>query len=257
MKNMLLKLLISFCCLCVFVAVGKDVLYDTPQRCQDLVAPALGAQGERADAFTNGDWTLTYKIYFMSLFPVGTLKISRQKQDQGPAFALEALTDGSPAAIFVRASARLESFFDKESHLPNHYAETTKVKETVKSKDIVFDRQQSLALRDKKMIRINADTYDPAGAFVAATQLPYQDNQEYALELLSKDSLYILKGQKMRSAPRYIEVNIHLSREDMTSTHGAELHVWLTRDAARIPLVIKSWMPAGYASVVLEKIEAR
>jgi hypothetical protein len=223
----------------------KDVLYDTPQRVVRLASAVKGMES----------YSLSYKIYYMSLIPVGTLKMSRRISSIGPIYAAEASTEASPADIFVRAKASLESVFDAQTNLPLRYTEMTTVNGSVKKKEIEFDRENGIAISFDQKVRINENTYDPLGAFAAAIDFPYADENDHLLGLLSKESLYFLKAKKVGFSKDFIEVAIYVAREDLTSSHGATLQAWLTNDSPRFPLVIKSWTPIGYASGVLDKVE--
>ena len=237
------------------IALLKDLIYDTPQRCYDTASAAIGSNGGRAAEVLGGDYTLVYKIHYFSLIPLGTFKISRTDRGVGPVFTGEALTDDSFADIFVDASIRIESHFSRESDMPYRYVETTRVRDKIKVKEIEFDRTEKIASLGDKKIKIDENTCDPLGAFVKALDLPFLEDREYLVGLLAKKTIYRLTAKKTRPSKEFFEALVDVRREDGTSSHGATFKVWLTSGAERIPLLFKSWTPAGYMSVVLEKIE--
>jgi len=236
------------------LALLKGSIYDTPQRCYDTAAAVLGKNGERAAAALSGDYTLVYKIYYFSLIPMGTFKISKTQRREGPVFTGEALTDDSFADIFVHASMHMESHFNGKSGMPYRYVETTRVRDKIKQKTIVFDHAERIASYGDMKIKIYEDTCDPLGAFVKALHFPFVGTSEYSIDLLSKKTIYLLSAKKSHESKEFFEILVDVRRENRTSSHGATFKVWLT-SAGRIPLVFKSWTPAGYVSVVIEKIE--
>ncbi len=251
LRMFLVLLILSFSLL----ALLKNFIHDTPQRCYATVAGAIGKNGKRAAEVLDGDYTLVYKISYFSLIPMGTFKISKTERRKGPVFTGEALTDNTFIDIFVQASIRVESHFSREFNMPYRYVETSKVRDKIVTKEIEFDRAGKIAFREDMKIRIYADTYDPLGAFVKALNLPFDGDREYAINFLSKKSIYLLTAKKTHQSKEFFEILVDVRRENRTSSHGATLKVWLTSGAGRIPLLFKSWTPAGYVSVVLEKIE--
>lgn len=251
MKKKILGILGGAIVFFLVVALLKDFLYDTPQRCATVYSNTLEGSAQRPGI----DYLCVYRINYMSLVSLGTLTMSRREKEEGPVFSAEAKSEGSLADLFVHASARIESYFDKQTDMPYRYSETTLVNEHRKSKDIEFDRVAGIADREGYKTRISEDIYDPVGAFVAALKQPYQDSREYIVKLLSKETVYVLKTRKVHDSKEFSQIAIDVGREDMTSTHGVKMMMWITNGPARIPILFKSWTPVGYMSVVLEKIE--
>ncbi len=238
-------------------ALVKDFIFDSPQSCLETVSRSLGRDPDRAAELLNGNVTLVYRINYLSLIPMGTLKLSRAARENGPVFTLEASSEKSIAEPFVHADARIETTYDGRSNMPSRYSEITQVNGKLKTKDIEFDRENQIATYGDMKVKITEDTYDPVGAFLAASGQEYPDDKEHTIRLLSKKDLYLMKSRKIRQAVRLMQLSIDVKRENLTSSHGAAFTVWMMTGKSPIPLIFKSWTPGGFVSVVLDKIEMK
>ncbi|GEM_PF-3174743 len=252
LKKIKIFLLVFFLGL-VVSGIIKDKFFDAPQNCLKKTMP-LASKNDINTNVLMTDKTLVYKMYFWSLIPMGELHYSTQTGASDIVFSFEALTKNSFIEKFITAQARVESYFSKEDLLPYKYAERTEVKGKVKQKEVLYDRVNLLSVQGDKKIKIYPDTYDPIGAFVHMLTLPLEPNKDHNIPFLIGYDMYIFKAKLINTTRGIDEVSIDMRRQNLTSSHGGRLHVWITSDNKRVPLLFKSWTPVGYASVVLDKV---
>jgi hypothetical protein len=85
--------------------------------------------------------------------------------------------------------------------------------------------------------------------------LALEKGKDVYIPFMSGGDIYNFKVTSLNVSEGIEEVLIDIKRKNLTSSHGGNLHVWITVDNARTPLVFKSWTPVGYASVVLDRVE--
>lgn len=240
----------------ICAAVLKDKIFDTPQRCKERIESLLSksAKNDITANIFNLDKTYVYKMYYWSLVPLGELKFITRVNDLGNIFSFRASTQGNFIEKFVRADAGVESYFSKNIRLPYKYTETTIVNGKTKTKEILFDQVNLITSRGDKRFKIPLNTYDPVSAFVHMLTLPIDQNDREKIKFISGEDVYLLKSTLINESDSIAEILIDMRRENLTSSHGADFHVWLTQDHARIPLLFKSWTPAGYFTVVLDRV---
>ncbi len=254
--------IIKYCVLAFFLilvcfAIIKDKVFDTPEKSKQKVASFLSksAQNSLETNIFGTNKTYVYKMYYWSIVPMGELRFRTQVDDLGNVFSFEARTKGSFAERFIKASAAVNSYFSKNIRLPYKYTEITDVDGKVKTKEFIFDQANLITTVGERKIKIPLDTYDPVSAFVRMLSLPLKGGAEQKIRFLSGRNVYVLKSTVLNESSGIVEVLVDMKREDLTSSHGAKLHVWITQDNVRIPLAFKSWSPVGYVSVVLQRIE--
>ncbi|HAJ56609.1 MAG TPA: hypothetical protein DCL35_02440 [Candidatus Omnitrophica bacterium] len=237
----------------ICVGIAKDKIFDTPVNAFKKISHMNG----RDDVNVFGtSKVLTYKMFYWSIIPMGELKFVTNASDQKVVFSAEARSQGSFIGNFISASARVESHFSKQDLLPFKYAEITDVNGKVKSREVFYDRTESLAVQGNKKIRIPKETYDPLGAFIRALSYALEVEQNVSTLFISSGDLYNLRARLLEQKGNINEVAIDIKRQNLSSSHGGSLHLWMASDT-RIPLVFKSWTPVGYASVVLDKLEVQ
>ncbi|MGE5279818.1 MAG: DUF3108 domain-containing protein [Deltaproteobacteria bacterium] len=246
MKRKLLRIAVALAGAYFLTACAVESFLHTPKRALAVV--------RARDLAPGNDRTLTYRIYLGSLIPFGTITITRTRRDGAPAYAIEALSRGSVAHAFIDARAAFASLFDAATGMPQRYVETTRVNGKTKSKSIIFDRQTLTAASGERRIKITPQTYDPVGGFMAVLERPFTDNRTETVEMLSKRDIYVLKAHKKARTDGALKVGIDVHRADATSNHGATFDVWLTREQPRVPLLFRSWTPAGFVTVILTDI---
>ncbi len=253
-----LKFILIFLCLfLVVLSVVKDKTLDSPaaayKKAKRLLQVAVTVG--KANDFTFKTRKITYNVYFLSIFPVGKMHFLVKREQDEDIYSLQVTTVNSWINRFIEADASVETHLDKESFLSRRYLEKTDVRGKVKTKEIVFDHNNLIAERDDVKMRIPEGICDPVGAFVQAITAVYVDQKVHEFKFLSKEKIYILKSSLYSEKNGLYELHLEMFREDSSSNHGARVHVWVTADEGRIPLLFKSWMPAGYGSVVIDSIE--
>jgi hypothetical protein len=254
---MLRKIKIVLFCLALFlIALGviKDKIIDTAKNCKKKTDISSILSESKADIFETPR-ILVYRLYFWSLIPMGELKISTKPGDSSIVFTAEVDSAKSFVERFIAAKASVESHFSKKDRLPYKYVERTEVKGKIKEKVVLYDRENLLAIQGERKIRIAKDTLDPLGAFIQMLALAPEKGRNIDIPFMSGGDIYNFKVTSLNVSHEVEEVLIDIKRKNLTSSHGGGLHVWVTADNARIPLVFKSWTPAGYASVVLDRVE--
>lgn len=248
--------------LCLFLVVAgivKDKILDTPamalKKMKDVQRNAVKAGGPINSLYVSAKNKVAYNVYFYSIFPMGKMYFTVEKEKEEFIYSFEVTTNDTWMKRFIEADASVQAHLDKKSFLTTSYLEKTKVNDEVKTKEIVFDHKKLIAQRDDVKIKILENTYDPVGAFMRAITAQYDDQKSYEFKFLSKKEIYILKSSLISKSDDLYEISLEMFREDSSSNHGARIFVWVTADEARIPILFKSWMPAGYASVVIDSIE--
>ncbi|OIO35445.1 MAG: hypothetical protein AUJ74_06190 [Candidatus Omnitrophica bacterium CG1_02_44_16] len=253
---MLRKIKILLAGLILFLVVFgiiKDKIFDTAQNCKKKMGISSSYLSREANIFETPR-TLVYRLYFWSIIPMGELKISTKPGDSNTVFTAEADSAKSFVERFIAAKASVESNFSTKGRLPYKYIERTEVNGKIKEKEVIYDREVLLAIQGKKKIRIAKDTIDPLGAFIQMLTLSLEKGKVVVIPFMSGGDLYNFKVTSLNVNEGIEEVLIDIKRANLTSSHGGSLHVWLTNDNSRVPLVFKSWTPVGYASVVLDRI---
>lgn len=249
------KIIIFGILLLIALGVLKDQYFDTPTACLRRVQPFLEElSAERNEGGLLGsNKELFYNMNFWSLLPMGILKLSIV-DGMDRYISMEADTNDSWIGNFFKASASFKSYFQENGYLPKLYQEQTRVKEKTRIKEIIFDQKELIAQRGDAKIKIPENTFDPLGAVLYAFTLPYERNPHQEVRFLSKEEIYLLKADLLENKDGFYKIKMEMRREDLSSNHGATITVWLTADERRIPLLFKSWTPAGPVSVVLKKI---
>lgn len=251
-----IKIIVSVVFMMALVlGIAKSQWLDTPARSVKKIS-TFHAGLKKNDINTNlfaRNKALTYKMYFFALIPLGKLEFQTKVQDSQSIFSFEANTEGTYLQRFIKARARIESFFDYQKHLTDKYVEETEVRGKVKTKEIVYDHENLVAIRKDQKVKIPPDIHDPIGAFLDLLSLPQKKGDTQRIRFMTGDEVYVLKATCLDIKNEIAEILIDMRREDLTSSHGATFRVWVTADNARIPLLFKSWTPVGYMSVALEK----
>jgi len=234
--------------LLIVAGIVKDALFDSPG-----AAKKIADRYEKKSGSPNTK-TLVYKIYFFSLVPMNVFEFSTREDVSESFIGLKVFTAGSWIDRFIKASVSVESRKSREGRRPDTFIEIKNVKGKVKTKEILFDRESSVAVLGKVKVKITPGTLDPVRAVVNALEHPYGSNRTFEADFFTKKTIYILKSELIDEKDGVYEILMDLGKTDPSSTHGARLRVWVTADDARIPLVFKSWTPVGYASAVLSEV---
>lgn len=240
-------------------AIIKNSFFDTPTKIFKKFSKQINELNQEsitANLYSK-ERVLTYKIYYMSLIPMGTLKLSTLPGKDETNFSIFASTKDSYLDDFVNASIEINSHFNNKTLLPYLFNETTLVRGKKKFKEIEFDRRELVASIGDRKIKIYKDTYDCLGVFINMIGMPFELNKSRTSNLLSKDEIYNLTAEPIKFLDETAQLIVSIDREEFNSLHGARFYVWITNGSSRIPLLFKSWTPVGYVSVVLNSIEIK
>lgn len=240
MKKIKLAMLLLVCGT-ILAGVAKDKFLDTPSAVLKKIYPGP-VFGESGSSFV-------FDIYYASLLPFGTLTFSTRTQGNKTVYSVEATPVGGILGRRIDAAARLEAFMSQEGW-SEQYLETTRYRQKTKTKTIDFDRQALVAARGNKKIKIPTDTFDPLGGFMSLLALPLGTNPQ-SIKCLAEDVIYEMRATVIDSHEGISHILVEIQRGDGSPGHRASFHVWIN-DKTRLPLVFKSWTPAGYASVILK-----
>lgn len=231
----------------VLAAIAKDVFFDTPASGKQKLDLSLKKHSGSIK-------TLTYRMHFLSLLPMGTLEFTTQSSGTETMLIFEASPRGGIMQDKIAASARLESHLSQDGDLPLRYVERTKYKEKMKDKTIDFDRKNCIAVRGERKIKIPQDTYDPVSAFHKILHRELAKGDRYSVRCISEDVIYVLSADVQDDTGGMLKILMEIKREDGTSGHGARFTVWVVKGAENmfLPVLFKSWTPVGYASVILD-----
>ena len=237
------KILLSIVILSVVIAVVKDKFFDTTGFALSRLAKAETARMPSE---------LVYRMYYWSVLPLGLLSFSNDHSEDDIIYSVKADTRGGLLEKFIKTSASMESQVTKNNNLPYQYNEITVYREKTKQKKILFDQASLMVTRGERKIKLKQPTYDPVGAFAYLLTLTLKKGDVYKIPLLSEDDIYIMEAKGLEEKNGILKLSIDVKRENGTSSHGANFHVWVATDRHNSPILFKSWTPVGYASVVLE-----
>lgn len=243
MKN-LKRIILSILFGLVLVGIAKDRFLDTPAAVLKKIYPGP-VFGESGSSFV-------FDIYYASLLPFGTLTFSTRTQGNKIVYSIEATPVGGILGRRIDAAARLEAFMSQDGW-SDQYLETTRYRQKTKTKTIDFDRHALVAARGNKKIKIPKDTFDPLGGFMSLLSLPLGTGPQ-SIKCLAEDVIYEMRATVIDSRNGISHIFVEIQRGDGSPGHRASFHVWV-HEKTRVPLVFKSWTPAGYATVILDKIE--
>lgn len=233
----------------------KDAFIDSPVACRRKIDIYLTSR--RNDSIEDNLFskrTISYKLYYGGLFCLGTFKFNTVPSSGETVFILEVSPRGGFLENSITAWARMESHFQYRD-FPSLYAEKTQYRTKVKSKLIEFDRNERIAKRGDRKIKITEKIYDPVGAFVHILSSPFEKDAPITAECLAEDTVYDVIAVPAQEKDNVYRLSVEIKRKGGGPGHSSRLNVWVTADNARIPLAFKSWSPVGYVSAILEKIE--
>ena len=231
-------------------AVGLSFYKDRCVDAPDTIVRRLGLDTGVQDRI------FKYRLFYGSLIPVGRLRFMVEGSDKVLVLTVEATTRKGILEHVLDAQAGLRSEADPYSLLPTLYTEKTRYREKIKTKTIVFNRQDGFAQRGRRKIKITDDVRGPLSGFFYLLNQDFKTGRVYETPVLAEDMIYILRATVDQVRPAYAKLTVDIRRSDGLSGRNVSFAVWVaTAQDSRIPFLFKSWTPAGSASVVLEKIE--
>lgn len=214
---------------------------------------------------TYADWlwsdgrSFIFDVYVMNLFSPASAKmhvVGKEEFDNEKAFVLEAFLEPSHAfkklydAKMVIASAVTENAKDSL-----WYRELTVTPEKEKSKEIIFNPSENIAIREDVKYKIPERTHDPLSVFFAFLGGEITLGKEIVLNVFSKEEIYEFRATPTKLNKGIYEFSGEVSRQDKSSTHGAHFTMWVLSGKVRVPLLIKASSGVGIAYLRLRSVE--
>jgi hypothetical protein len=166
---------------------------------------------------------------------------------------------------FFQVRDRVESFVGVDDLLPRRFEKHLREGNYAADDTVRFDQRQHMAIyADGRIFEILPDTHDVLSAFYDARTRELRPGASVNLDCHADRKNYPLKTQVHRRERVSVPAGDFdcLVIEPMLRTPGlfrneGSLTIWLTDDARRIPVQMKSKLPIGSVSVVLTGIEER
>ena len=225
----------------MLIALAKDLLLDYPSRVVKRLEP-----GNLKSA------KIEYRMYYLSLIPIGQLELKMDFLEPSVFFSVEAQTKKGVFESSLDAKAALETIANQDHFLPTVYREKTVYRGKVKIKSIQFFREEGFAQRGDRKIKIEFDVRDPLTGFFYLLSRDFKSLSVYETRILSEDVIYILRARLIDTKGSYMKLAMDIFRADGKSGKNFFFNVWITNDGRCIPFLFKSWTPVGYATVVLQ-----
>jgi hypothetical protein len=164
---------------------------------------------------------------------------------------------------FFLVRDRVESFIGVDDLLPRRFEKHLREGNYARDDTVRFDQREHLATyADGRIFEILPGTHDVLSAFYDARTRELRPGSSINLECHADRKNYPLKTQVYRRERVSVPAGDFdcLVIEPMLRTPGlfrseGSLTIWLTDDARRIPVQMKSKLPVGAVSVVLTDIE--
>ena len=148
--------------------------------------------------------------------------------------------------------------------VPRLYRERIREGWTRFQKDAVFDRQKlevntkDLLKKSETTVKISTVTYDTLSSFFYFRSVPLQIGTSYFIDIFDCKKLWNTEVQVLRreeietSLGRFKTVVIKpLLKSEGIFARTGEMHIWLTDDERRIPVLMKSKVKIGSISATL------
>lgn len=171
-------------------------------------------------------------------------------------------------SVFFPVEDRVESILTKVAPpflgLPKTYRMKTREGKRRKDKELIFDHAKRRAVYidhqgDRKVeVAINGNTYDPYSSFYYVRTLNLEVGKSVYVSVLDNNELWnvevqVLKKEKMKTILG--EVNTILIKPLIKSEgifeRKGEIFIWLTDDARRIPVKMKTKVAIGSITGIL------
>jgi len=246
---MVKKLLILLIIIIVF-SVSGIVGINTYKNSIALILRKIPMPVLEAGSFKNhSDWlwqtgrTFVFEVVYMNIFSPGTATMSVKEEtfiDGKPVINLEAVME--PNEFFKEiydSKMVISSAIRKDTKVSLWYQELTSTPEKDKTKEIVFDPDENIAVREEIKYRIIGNTYDPLSAFFNFLSSDFSIDEPIVLNLLSKEEIYEFKATPVELKDNIYKLQGEVYRQDKSSSHGAKFTLWVKNDNVRIPLLVK------------------
>jgi len=249
------NILIVLGALLVFVTV-REAVFRSPQAAVSRMADyRIVARHDTVHEVFFRDKTLVYDVIYACVVPLGRLTITTRHNDEVCSLRAAVATEGAPLGAVLKARAEIGSLLDPKTLAPRQYTEYTEVKGKKKTKVFLFDKGQGIVRQGKRSIKIGEEVRDALSAFfLLLSQTP--SSKPLTSTFISKKELYTISLTPLQQKTLVAAYAVDIKRANGTSTHGGRFTVWIAKNATRTPVVIRSWTPAGYLSVLLREIRS-
>lgn len=216
-------------------------------------------------AFYPGE-KLTFSVeYFGIAAGIATLEV-----EAGPAFHdrptlhLIATARTHPAFEWIfKVRDRIESFFDREGLFPWQYEKHLREGGYSADSVMLYHQDKRQVVKDEGRTTISAPAWvqDVISEFYYFRTLTVNPGEEVKIPVVADNgNYYDLRVQALRiervSVPagtfECLVVEPYLSFEGLFQ-HKGKLHIWLTRDARHVPVLVKSAIVIGTIDIVLRE----
>ncbi len=168
-------------------------------------------------------------------------------------------------STFFYVRDRVESFIDTRSLLPRRFEKHLLEGDYRKDEVVIFDRRNNLAVYDDgRICEVLPGVQDVLSAFYDVRMRDLSPGDTIYLDCHTDHRNYALKTQVYRRERVEVPAGEFdcLVMEPMLRTpglfrHEGSLTIWVTDDARKIPVQMKSRLPIGSIAVVLTAIEGR
>lgn len=262
-RNMSLVLFRLFL-LCLII--GGKAYGDAPAA--ESVPPTEPVAKRPALPFAPGE-QLTYNLSWSKVFTAGTatMTVTKETDDQGNKLLrfISVVRSVGLVDAFYRVDDNVQSLFDPRMLAPISYTMRQRHGKRKKERDLMFNRDQGKVVYHRngseEVADIPADAQDALSslyylrtqpAFTSGTPVVinvHDSGKNWAVEIhvLGKERISVPAGTfdtiKLKTYPKY----------DGVFMNKGEIFIWLTDDARRIPVLMKSTITIG--SIVASLIE--
>ena len=171
-------------------------------------------------------------------------------------------------SVFFPVEDRVESILTKGTPplfgLPKHYRMRTREGGRRKDREIIFDHARGQAVYKDNLdgrkidVAIHGNTYDAYSSFYYVRTLPLEVGKSVYVSILDNNELWNVEVQvlkKERLDTKHGEVNTILIKPLIKSEgifeRKGEIFIWLTDDARRIPVKMKTKVRIGSITATL------
>jgi hypothetical protein len=223
-------------------------------------SPAPAARREQPVPFATGE-TLTYDVSWSSTLTAGTatLRVAEKKPSYN-SVAYYVIADGRPSALLSRLYTlyyKVDTLLDVYTLLPQRASVYSEEGKRHRMKTTMYDHAKKTAEYQietrtvvKKGMPISAVAQDPLGALFVLRSIPLKAGEKITMPLCDNGANYkvlieagavesiktgtgVLQAQKLTMTPQGADVG------------ARALALWLSTDAARVPVKMSAQLPVG------------
>lgn len=252
----------------ILVIVLALILINVYKNNPQLIAKSLKKQIElsrKSEFKTHRDWlwsetrAFIFDVVYMNIFSPGIAKmqiLSETTFKNSPVYILEALLE--PNDFFKKiydANMKISSAVRKKDKVSLWYQEISITPEKSRTKEIVFEPQNNIAIREGMKFRIPDGINDPLSVFFNLLNADFIIGEPIVLNLLSKEEIYEFKATPLELRNNIYKLEGEVHRQDRSSTHSVKFTIWVLDGQVRIPLLAKIVSAAGPIYIRLKNLK--